>query len=201
VDANSLKFEDVSKTVGKPRADVAAMYRNYKIAVQATALGFDASGLDLKFTYLTLAMNAPGLRDFVKAPTGNAIRAGKAPIPKDQIENLKELFGWLYGTSTQSAVVSESRHISKLGKVIQKPVGIEKLRETGDLSLAEEAIRIAGIDPLQRLKNRLQTAQSALDASLEDLTEYKSDQSVIDKIAEVLESASALEETLLASDD
>ncbi|MFM1786426.1 MAG: hypothetical protein RL228_376 [Actinomycetota bacterium] len=199
VDQDHLNFEDVAKTVGKTKADVTTMYRNQGIALQAESLGFSSSTIESKFTYLTVAMSH-SLRNYVGAPIGNGIQVGKAPISDEHLPELDELLTWLYGKGEEPPVVQESREIGKLAKVAANPTGLVILRDTGNLREAEDAMKTAGLNPYDRLMNRLKATLNAASGALDDISDYSSDPTVKDKVAEILEAASALDEAVREDD-
>lgn len=192
VDTDGLSFEDASKTVGKSKADVSTMYRNQGIARQAEQLGYSASTIEAKFTYLTVAMGH-SLRNFVGAQTGNAIEIGQDPIDEEHIAQLDEMLAWLYGKGDEPPAVQESREIGKLAKVVANETGVSILRESGNLRDAEEAMKAAGLNPYERLTNRLKSALSAAQGATDDILDFSTDQAVRDKVAEIVEAAAALD--------
>ena len=199
VDQDQLTFEDVAKTVGKTKADVTTMYRNQGIALQAEALGFSPSSIESKFTYLTVAMSH-SLRNFVGAPIGNGIQVGKTPISEENLPALNEMLTWLYGKGEVPPVIQESREIGKLAKVTANPTGLEILRESGNLRDAEDAMKTAGLNPYDRLLNRLKVTLSASSGALDDISDYSTDPTVRDKVAEILEAVAALDEAIQGDD-
>jgi hypothetical protein len=196
VDEDSLDFEQTAESVGKKINDVASMYRNQAIVRQAAELGFEVARMETSFSLLTLAMGAPALREFVSAPLGQKIEIGQNPIPKQKKQELVELLGWIFGDENHEPVIAESREINKLGKVVQNPLGLKILRETRSLKEAEEAIKEAGLDPLQRLLMRLKTANESSKAAFDDLADFREDTQVIAFVASILENAESLSSSL-----
>ncbi len=195
VDQDHLSFEDAAKTVGKTKADVTTMYRNQGIALQAEALGFSPSSIESKFTYLTVAMSH-SLRNYVGAPIGNSIQVGKTPISDENLPALDEMLTWLYGKGEAPPVIQESREIGKLAKVAANPTGLDILRDTGNLRDAEDAMKTAGLNPYDRLLNRLRATLASASGALDDISDYSSDPTVRDKVAEILEAAAALNDAV-----
>lgn len=200
VDEDSLDFEQTAESVGKKINDVASMYRNQAIVRQAAELGFEVARMETSFSLLTLAMGAPALREFVSAPLGQKIEIGQNPIPKQKKQELVELLGWIFGDENHEPVIAESREINKLGKVVQNPLGLKILRETRSLKEAEEAIKEAGLDPLQRLLMRLKTANESSKAAFDDLADFREDTQVIAFVASILENAESLSSSLQKHD-
>lgn len=196
VDEDNLDFEQTAESVGKKINDVANMYRNQAIVKQASGLGFAVARMESSFSLLTLSMGAPALREFVNAPLGVKIEIGQNPIPENKKNELVELLGWIFGDEEHEPVISDSREISHLGKVVQNPLGLKILRDTRSLREALDAIREAGLDPLARLMLRLKTANETSKAAFDDITEYRSDLQVIAFVNSILENAESLAEVI-----
>ena len=185
IDDEKATFEETADSVGKARAEVIKMYRDQAVVKQAADAGFDIGRIESSFSLVTLAMGSPALREFVSAPLGGDIQVGVDPIPSEKIDDLKEMFGWLFGEGDVPPVIKDSREISKLGKVIQKPLGLDVLRATKNLAEAKAAVDDEGMDPLVRVRLRLKAAANAAVSASEDITEFTSDEQVIALIEEL----------------
>jgi hypothetical protein len=203
IDQLNYTFEAAANTSGKSKSDIIAMYRNQGIAKQAENLGFPSEELENNFSLITVAMTSPGLREFVKAPANNAVEVGADPIPVERVDNLRELLTWLYGDPEKDLepVVPESRQIGKLGNIVQSPAGLDCLRKTWDLAEAEAATKEKGVDPLTRLKSRLNAAKSAANLALEDLADHSDVNEVIDAVEELQAVVVLLGETISNESD
>ncbi len=196
IDEDKQDFEQTAASVGKKINDIANMYRNQAIVKQASSLGFAVAKMESSFSLLTLSMGAPALREFVGAPLGNKIEIGKKPIPDAKNHELVELLGWIFGDEEHEPVISDSREISQLGKVVQNPLGLKILRDTGNLKEALDAIKEAGLDPLARLLLRLKTANESSKAAFDDITEYRDDKQVAAFVSSILDNAESLAEAI-----
>ena len=122
-------------------------------------------------------MSSTKIRDFVGAPLGSQLKPGSDPIPVDKTDALEETVEWIFGSDDKEPAIRDSREISRLGNVIASDVGLAALRSGDSLEAAWEKVKAAGMDPLERLMNRL-TAASALLAS-DDLGDFAEDPSVL----------------------
>jgi hypothetical protein len=199
IDEEGYSFETVAEVVGKPKSDIAGMYRNQAIAKQATEVGMNTSGLENSFSSLTVAMGSPGIRAFISAPLGSAVSPGMKPIPEDHYEELKELLAFLFGDDLRAPVVGDTRQINRLGKIIQNPTGLETLRTNWSLADAEAAIKDQGMDPYTRLLNRLKTANESVKSTFDDISDYLNDASVKEYVQTLHENISSLQN--LVEDD
>lgn len=170
VELEGYAFEDVSKMVGKRRNEVSALYRNYKIAQQGVESGANTAALEDAFSLLTVAMNAPALRDFIGAPSVSGVQPGEMPIAEERLPELVELITWIFGDGTpNSRVVEESRKIPTLGKVVGSPVGLTALRRGESLDAALLQITDRGMAPEERIVRRLTAARNSLRLASEDI--------------------------------
>lgn len=196
IDDDGYSFVTAAEAVGRPKSDIAGMYRNQAIAKQATNAGMNTSGLENSFTSLTLAMGSPGIRAFVNAPLGSAVTPGMKPIPEDHHKELKELLAFLFGDDLREPVIRDTREINRLGKIIQNPTGLETLRSTWSLAEAEAAIKDRGMDPYTRLLNRLKTANESVKSTFDDISDFINDETVRDYVQMLHENTSSLKNLL-----
>lgn len=192
IDEDGYSFETVAEVVGKPKSEIAGMYRNQAIAKQAAEVGMNTSGLEKSFSSLTVAMSSPGIRSFINAPLGSNVEPGMKPIPQDSYANLKELLAFLFGDENREPVIRDTREINRLGKVIQNQTGLEALRNTWSLAEAESAIKEQGMDPYSRLLNRLRTANESVKRTFDDISDYLEDANVQEYVQTLNENVTSL---------
>jgi len=200
IDEDGLDFEQTAESVGKKINDVANMYRNQAIVKQADDLGFSVGRMETSFSLLSVSMGAPALREFVNAPLGNKIEIGKKPIPEVKKNELVELLGWIFGDEENEPVISDSREIHNLGRVVQNPLGLKILRSSRNLKEAQDAIKEAGLDPLKRLLLRLGSANEASKAAFDDIAHFRDDPQVAAFVNSILANAESLAEVLKEND-
>lgn len=201
VDGQGLSFEEVAPMIGRRRQDVAEMYRNFAISRQASEMGIDSTRLEDAFSLLTVAMGSPHIREFIGAPSGSKTIPGEKPIPAESRTELEEVITWIFGDgSPNSRKVEESRKISALGKVIGNPVGLKALRDGATLDAAQAAISDKGMEPLERITKRLETALSALRAASNDMDTCNQEAIVRDLLEEIAGELNGLQAFTEASD-
>lgn len=192
IDEDGYSFQTAAEVVGRPKSEIAGMYRNQAIGKQATEVGMNTSGLENSFSSLTVAMSSPGIRAFISAPLGSAVAPGMKPIPEDHYNELKELLAFLFGDDYKEPVIRDTREINRLGKIIQNPAGLETLRSTWSLAEAEAAIKDQGMDPYTRLINRLKTANESVKSTFDDISDYLNDEHVKEYVQTLHENTSSL---------
>ena len=175
VDNEALVFQDVGSLVGERSTDVATKYRNYAVVTQARDdFGIDIARVTRLFGVFTRAMSSLPLRSYIGAPAPMEVQPGKKPLPDDSGPKILELFSWVFGENGTSAVIGESRDISKLGQVVDSEDGLRILKETRDL----EASFIAAGGLRDRLLRRLTNAYNNLEAAQDDFGAYYDDEDV-----------------------
>lgn len=199
VDEDGLAFAEVSKMIGIDKGRAGNLYREQAIAKQAANLGIETGPVEEAFSLLTVAMSNTKLRDFVGAPLGSKFEPGSDPVPTSKTSELKELLGWVFGTSDADKVLTDSRDINKLGGAINSAVGLASLRSGDTLAEALQKIDDAGLDTLARLKKRLTTARNSLQAAEIDIADHGSDVDVQGLLEELQTSIDALHSS--ADDD
>ena len=191
VDKENLEFEDVANLVGERASDVAAKYRNFAVVTQAeNDFGIDTSRVTKLFGVFARTMTSLPLRTYIRAPAPVEVKPGHKPLPADSGPRTQELFSWIFGDSDDSAVIGESRDITKLGQVVSSEVGLKILRETRDL----DASYIATGGLRDRLLRRLENAHNNLEAAQEDLDDYRDDEEVQTVLSRCQESLQRLVE-------
>lgn len=192
VDDSGLTYGEVAEMIGIDRTRVANLYRDQAIVRQARELGIDTGPLEETFSLMDVAMSSPKLREHIGAPLGLRLEPGANPIDDENAGQLRELITWIYGDEGVPPVISESRHISKLGNVVATDVGLRALRDGESLEVAIQRTRDAETDPRQRLMSRLRAGRNSLTASLEDLADFVDDSDVVDAIEEIVSAVDAI---------
>lgn len=182
IDDDQLDFETVADIVGEDTTDVRSSYRNYRIAIEAKEkFGLDTDYVKEDFGVFTRAMTSISLRQHISAPSPAEVSKNQEPIPDDKADELLELFSWIFGDREGGGrVISDSRELTKLGRVIGSEEGLGVLRATGDLAAAEAA---AG-GTRNRLVSRLAAARTALRDAAIDMPQYRNDEEVLGLLEE-----------------
>lgn len=195
--AEGRTYEEVAQLLGMKKGKVADMYRDQAVVRQAQAHGLDTEEIEGAFSLLTVAMSSTKIRDHIGAPLGTHLAPGSDPIPTDRLSELKETITWVFGSEDESPRITDSRQISQLGNVIANDVGLAALRAGDSLAAAKEKVQSSGMDPLERLRYRLEAAKSALLAASDDLGDYAEDPVVlalVDDLEAVMEGLRTLGE-------
>jgi hypothetical protein len=174
VDDDKLSFAQVAELVGESEADIRRFYRNFGVVEQArTRWGIDTSRVEADFGVFDRALTG-GIREYIEAPVPSSITERYWPLPESSQERVRELFSWIFGDEAHESVITDSRSLTLLGRVLREEDGRRVLMRTRDLSSAAEAASGTRV----RLLNRLGQAVAGLKGAKQDLAAYKSAEEV-----------------------
>lgn len=186
---SGLTFAETAEEVGESEPEVRMNYRNYRISEQIESnkkINPEAlSGLKAEFGVFTRAMQSPGIREFIGAPSTEKVTSSKKPIPKRKSDALKEMVEMLFGSS---AVLKDSRDITRLGKIVTSKEGLKVLRKERNLTEAEAA---SGGER-DRLLKRLTHVANNLRIAKDNYKTYKRDGEVKRLLEEIEEALKEL---------
>lgn len=184
-----FSIDDIQKHVGDRSNSARKIYLCYQlIEVAKDEFDLNTEKAENFFSYLLLASGQGSIKDYL----GIAKRLQDVdidnPIPNDKLENLKNLFSWLFGEGKDiRPVIQESRDItSKLSPILRRPGATEYLKITRNLDEAYE--RSDGEEELL-IKNMVR-ASRLLSQSLSYINENNKGRIIleIDKIQNTLDS-------------
>lgn len=171
IESTESDFDSIAEQVGESKTRVAAIFRNYKVIRFAQETSIPTFGAEDKFGVFERAMQTGGLRTHIGAPSDSQVSPTSSMVAEDKTEELKEMIGWLFGTNR---VISDSRKISRLGRVVSSEHGLAALRETRDF---EDAFLASG-GILERLLNKLRSASNKLETAESDIEGYREEAEV-----------------------
>lgn len=195
--AEGASVAEVAELIGITRSKAADLYRDQAVVAQAQRLGLQTGGIEKAFSVLTVAMGNTKLRDHVGAPLGSRLNPAEEPIPANKTEELQELIAWVFGDVDHEPKITDSRQTSALGSVVASEVGLAALRQGSSLEEAKQKVAAAGMDPRERLMQRLTAAKNALLATSDDFTAYASDAQVGALLSDVEAVVESLRSTMV----
>ncbi len=167
-------IDDIQKQVGDRSNSAKKTYLCYQL-IELAKYEFDLNTEKAEnfFSYLLLASGQGSIKDYLGIEKRLQDIDLTNPIPNDKLQNLKNIFSWLFGEGKEKLpVIKESRDITeKLSPVLRNATATEYLLTTRDLSEAYE--RSDGEQDL--LKKYLMKANSLLEKSLGFINRYKSE--------------------------
>jgi hypothetical protein len=176
IDEDGMDAERVAELIGRNVSEVRAFYRNYSIVEQAEDVFKirDVDRLVSEFGVWTRAMTSAGARQYIDAPAPREVVEREYPLPDDAKPKLENLLRWIFGAprtakqrsegvqSRKGRAIKDSRQITRLGKALQHPKGVEALERGESLADAERAM----LDNRAQFGTTLGEAKQALEAAL-----------------------------------
>jgi len=179
-EAADLSADQVSQLIGRDVSEVRAFYRNFSIVEQARDVFEmpDPDRITDEFGVWTRAMTSTGIRDYIRAPSPRNVQEGSYPLPDEKADQLAKLVVWLFGKprsdadkesgrqSSDGRVITDSRQLTRLGKVLANSDGQAALERGESLKEAERAM----LNQATRFFSGLDSAHSGLEQSLKVAT-------------------------------
>lgn len=131
-------LEEVESEIGDTQGSARKNYISYKLLEQATdEFDIDPRPVKENFSLLILSIGQGKIKRFLGLPTRFADTNIAAPVPNNNIDNLKNLISWLFGDGRFDPVIKESRDItSYLAHVVASQEAVEHLERTRNLEEA-----------------------------------------------------------------
>jgi hypothetical protein len=89
-------------------------------------------------------MQSSGIREFLGVDYPNSPTKSKRPIPKKNENALREFVLWAFGTSEKGPVLTDSRDITKFGKILESSEALRYLRSAPRPTLERAWLKSGG---------------------------------------------------------
>ncbi|MDY3521292.1 hypothetical protein PG614_02265 [Riemerella anatipestifer] len=130
-------IDEIQKQVGDRANSARKIYLSYQlIETIKNEYDIDTTKAENYFSYLLLAVGQGGIKEFIGLDKRLENIDLDNPIPVNKLENLKDLFSWLFGEKENNKfpVIRESRDItSKLSPILRKEIAVQILRDSRNL--------------------------------------------------------------------
>jgi hypothetical protein len=190
--------EESIKEVQRQTADrsdsIKKQFLCYKVLREAEDdLNFDIENIKNRFSLITVALNAPGIRDFIGIESYKNVNFSKRVVPLKKLGHLEKLLTWIYGNGKdKQPILTDSRKItSRLAPVLSDEdsreylLKYENLEDAYERSGGEKKFLIKKIsDAIKNLRNALGLAYK-----------YKTPD-VLDMINECIDAAEELQKMI-----
>jgi hypothetical protein len=188
------RLEQVEARIGDKQGSARRNYVCYRILEQAKQeYELDSKPAEASFSLLMLAFGQGKIKRFLGLPPRTAEIETKAPVPKNKLDNLRDLMSWLFGNGQKKPVISESRDITRyLTHVVESPEAVEHLKQTGNL---QEAYDLSDGEEEMVIKY-LVRANRMLEAALGVIHRHKASIDVITQIDHCSETVQRLVATV-----
>jgi hypothetical protein len=165
-------IEESIKEVQRQTADrsdvIKRQYLCYKVLKEAEEdLNFDVTNVKNKFSLITVALNAPSIREFIGVKSYKEIDFAKRVIPLKKIQELNLLLLWIFGNGKdKQPILTDSRKITSLLAPVladkdatEYLIKYEALEEAYERSGGEKTFLIKKLnDAIKNMKNALSVA-------------------------------------------
>jgi len=179
IDEQGMTYEQVMRKIGSKTPTVRKHYIAYRVLLQIedTVEDFDAALADNRFSILYSSIATEGAREFLQLDINADPENAKIPIPDERLDNLSNFSKWLFGTDedpTSSPLVTDTRQVSKFGKILEDEKALEYLERT-EKPIFDYALRIAGGDVAEIIE-LIRKATDNIEISLSTVHFYKDSQ-------------------------
>jgi hypothetical protein len=168
---NGVTLRSIARRMGDRHDTIQRMVAGIYVLDQARAEKLFTSddrypGRPFSFSHLYTALTRPGYRTFLGlSEEWRAADPEPNPVPKKNLDSLKRLLLWLYGSQeddTRPIVLSQNPHIKQLGEVLAKPKARAILLSTNNLAAAYAEVETQGFQFEKSLIEAHQSAGNAL---------------------------------------
>ena len=166
VDDKGMSYEEIRKQIGSRVDTVRRNYIAYRVLQQIDSLDSEVSeeGIGRRFSVLFLSLREAGVQSFlgvdIKAEPQNA----QTPVSEENIDNLSDFAGWLFGTDTQEPLVTDSRQVGDFSRILSNPQAVEYLQSSPNPSL-DIALQEAGVE-VEEVEGHLREANIQIQLAL-----------------------------------
>jgi hypothetical protein len=114
-----LNFRETARRIGSQAPAVRRQAEAYTVLQQASQQDLPVESAMRYFGLFYNALQDPGIRNYTGLPEpGDVTSITDEPIPPDRLSNVHRILRWLFGEEGRRRIISESRDISKLGRVL-----------------------------------------------------------------------------------
>jgi hypothetical protein len=173
-------FAEVARAIGTRTDAVRRQFVGWCALEQAERAGEPVEQAQRFFGVFYRALQSPGIRTYMGIPDPRDVsEQDTEPVQRGQEHRVAEVSSLLFGLpgTSERAVVTDSRQLTNLGRVLQDEEAARVLREDRDFALALEVV---GGDRAS-IEGALTRARSALIAARGHAFEFVGDPEIIDR--------------------
>jgi hypothetical protein len=171
-------LEDIEGIVGDETKVVKRLYQEYIVFRQAAELEFPVRRVRRRFSLLEVTLSQRPIKTFLGIP--HLLPSGRVDrvVPEEREDELIDVLTWVFGENSREAVITDSREIPTLARVIGNEDALEVLRRTDDLEAATEMVG----GEAQFLLRRLGAAERGVRDASSLIALYADDADVVDAV-------------------
>jgi hypothetical protein len=173
-------FRDVARAIGSRQDAVRRQFAAWSALEQAAKAEENVDQVERFFGVFYRALQSPSIRRYIRLKEPSEIsETDTEVIEQGQEARVAELSSWLFGRpgTDERPVISDSRQITSLGRILASDEAATVLRETRDFQLA---LDVAGGDRAS-IETALTRARSALVVARGHAFEFVGDAEIIER--------------------
>lgn len=190
-----IPLDDIAQRIGDRNVTVKRLYRGYKVLEQAESQGAfnksDRARNRFYFSHLYTAIDYQEFQAFLGITPEGSLK--RDPVPQENLGQLEELLGWLYGKKSagvEPVVRTQNPDLNTLRRVIAKPDALSVLRRTNRLEVALDV----AIGDEQRFWTALTNAKVELQSAKATVTTgYSGNVDLYDIVIDIIKLSKTLE--------
>ncbi|MHA1676847.1 MAG: hypothetical protein ACTSU6_06685 [Candidatus Njordarchaeales archaeon] len=138
---DDFNFKETGIEIGVDEATIRDNYLLYSIYLQAKEeYEIDTKAFEDNFSIFLRALGTRNIQKFINVRKNYDLEYLKHPISEDHADELQELIGYIYGYGKVRRVITDSRQLNNLGKILDSSDALEILRASNDLEKALFAV-------------------------------------------------------------
>ena len=192
---NGLTIEKIARRLGDGHDTVVRLVNGMFVLDQAEQTKtYDMKdrypGKRFAFSHLYTALTRPGYREFLGLPEDwRADDPQPNPVPKKNLENLKQVMIWLYGSKPDDikpVITSQNPDLKFLGEVLENPRALMTMIARNDLREAHAQLERKGA----RFEGALVNAKQEVEVAMSQIIGYDPNDSTLLEIGRDLRDTS-----------
>ena len=180
--ADRLSYDEIAERLGSYPSHVERHYIAYRLvrqAIEEEIVGADR--MEQFFGVLLRALQAPDIAEFLGVTFPKDAAKSRSPIDKKHIGALQDFVRWTFGTDDQTRVVSDSRQLTKWGKILNSADAVRYLRSASAPSFDRAWYKSGG--QAESLVEALHAAADRLEESVPTISKtYARDPDVVEGV-------------------
>src|SRR6266404_3123731 len=149
----------------------------YRTVRQAEENGYEgAKKMRSTFGVLLRALQTKGVSDFLGVSYPSNPTKSRHPIPPKRLSDFEYFIKWTFGTETTAPVVTDSRQLTKWGRILQSSEAVRYIKTSPDPRFERAYFKSGGqVDSLQ---DALYAAAESLYEAVPLVSEHKTNRDV-----------------------
>ena len=173
IDEQDLSYKEVARKIGSKVPTVRKHYIAYQLMLQIENFveDIDTDSIGDRFAVLYMSVDTQGVQTYLNIDITKPPNQLNEPVPREQLKHLENFAKWLFGLNDVEPIITDTRQVSKFGKILENQDAIEYL-ETSKKPKFEVAYTYAGGEEDETI-NYIQEAYHNVELALSRVHLYK----------------------------